>query len=104
MNFLIIFYIAFLLSTLMVPLSIRLGRRWGIVDKPDPRKVHTSLIPRTGGLAIALGTLAALFAVLPSSRPLSGYLGGGAVILAFGIWDDMRDLNYKLKFLGQILE
>lgn len=103
MNFLVIFYIAFLLSTLMVPLSIRLGRSWGIVDKPDPRKIHTSLIPRTGGLAIALGTLTALFAVLPSSRPLSGYLGGGAVILAFGIWDDMRDLNYKLKFLGQIL-
>ena len=42
--------------------------------------------------------------MLPSSRPLSGYLGGGAVILAFGIWDDMRDLNYKLKLLDTLTD
>ena len=103
MNFLVSFYIAFLLSTLLVPVGIRLGRRWGIVDKPDPRKVHTGLIPRTGGMAIALPTLAALLVPMDMSRGLAGYLGGGLVILLFGMWDDMRELGYRIKFFGQIL-
>ncbi|MBE1425981.1 UDP-GlcNAc:undecaprenyl-phosphate GlcNAc-1-phosphate transferase [Desulfomicrobium macestii] len=103
MNFLVSFYIAFLLSTLLVPVGIRLGRRWGIVDKPDPRKVHTGLIPRTGGMAIALATVVSLLVPLNMSRELSGYLGGGLVILVFGMWDDMRELGYRIKFFGQIL-
>lgn len=101
MNLLISFYIVFLLSSIMIPVGIRLGRRWGIVDKPDARRIHTGLIPRTGGLAIALGTLGALLGTLTFSQQLAGYLGGGAVILAFGFWDDIRNLNYKIKFLGQ---
>jgi len=102
MNFLISFYIAFLLSTLLVPVGIRLGRRWGIVDKPDPRKVHTGLIPRTGGMAIAVATVASLLVPLTMSRELGGYLGGGLIILFFGMWDDMRELGYRIKFIGQI--
>lgn len=102
MNFLVSFYIAFLLSTLLVPVGIRLGRRWGIVDKPDPRKVHTGLIPRTGGMAIAVATVASLLAPMAMSRELGGYMGGGLIILFFGMWDDMRDLSYRIKFFGQI--
>lgn len=103
MNYLVNFYIAFLLSTLLVPVGIRLGRRWGIVDKPDARKVHAGLIPRTGGIAIALATVAALLAPLTMSRELAGYLGGAIVILFFGLWDDMRELGYRMKFFGQFL-
>lgn len=103
MSFLVSFYVAFLLSTLLVPVGIRLGRRWGIVDKPDPRKVHSGLIPRTGGMAIALATLAALLVPMVMSRELAGYLGGGVVILVFGMWDDMRELGYRIKFFGQIV-
>ena len=103
MNYLLNFYIAFLLSTLMVPVGIRLGRRWGIVDKPDPRKVHTGLIPRTGGLAIALATVASLLAPMAVSRELTGYLSGALIILIFGLWDDMRELGYRIKFFGQFL-
>ena len=103
MNFLVNFYIAFLLSTLLVPVGIRLGRRLGIVDKPDPRKVHTGLIPRTGGVAIALAAVASLLAPLAVSRELAGYLGGAVIILFFGLWDDMRELGYRVKFLGQAL-
>ena len=31
-----------------------------------------------------------------------GFLCGIAVILLFGVWDDIRGLDYRLKFLGQI--
>ncbi len=103
MIFLSSFYIAFLLATLLVPVGIRLGRAWGIVDKPNSRKIHTGLIPRTGGLAFALAALVALLTSLSLSRELAGFLGGGLVILVFGLWDDMQDLSYRTKFAGQIL-
>jgi UDP-GlcNAc:undecaprenyl-phosphate GlcNAc-1-phosphate transferase len=32
-----------------------------------------------------------------------GFLCGIAVILLFGVWDDLRGLDYRLKFLGQII-
>jgi UDP-GlcNAc:undecaprenyl-phosphate GlcNAc-1-phosphate transferase len=103
MTFLIYFYIAFLLSTLLVPVGIRLAPRLGIVDKPDARKIHTRTIPRTGGLAIVLGTMAALLVPLSMPRGLAGYICGAAILLCFGLWDDMRQIGYRIKFLGQIL-
>lgn len=103
MKYLYGFYIAFLLSTLLVPVGIHVGRRLGIVDRPDPRKIHTGLIPRTGGMAIATAALAALLVPLTLSRELAGFLIGAGIILVFGIWDDMRDLGYRVKFIGQAL-
>ncbi len=102
MDALVIFYIAFLISTLLVPVGIRLGKRFGIVDKPDPRKVHTGLIPRTGGLAIAISVIVSLSMTMALPRETLGYLCGAVIILVFGLWDDLRDLSYRVKFAGQI--
>lgn len=38
----------------------------------------------------------------PEAEVLS-LLSGMAIIFVFGIWDDRKDLNYKIKFFGQIL-
>ena len=46
------FVIAFLISVLATPLTIKLGRRWGIVDRPDERRQHRGEISRLGGLAL----------------------------------------------------
>lgn len=103
MTYLVHAYIAFVLAIFLVPVAIRLGRRWGIVDKPDPRRVHTGLVPRTGGVAIALSAMIALASVLAGSRELLGYMLGAGTLLVFGVWDDMRNLGYRVKFCGQIL-
>lgn len=103
MTYLIHFYIAFVLAVFLVPLAIRLGLRCGIVDKPDPRRVHQGLIPRTGGIAVALSSLVSMFAVLTGSRELLGYALGAGLIIVFGVWDDVRELGYRVKFGGQIL-
>jgi UDP-GlcNAc:undecaprenyl-phosphate GlcNAc-1-phosphate transferase len=46
--------------------------------------------------------VASLLVPLTMSRELGGYLGGGLIILFFGMWDDMRELGYRIKFIGQI--
>src|SRR4029450_7039161 len=42
---------------LLPPLIRRTVRRYGIVDRPNARRVNTRPIPRAGGLAIAVGFL-----------------------------------------------
>ncbi len=103
MRYLIHAYIGFVLAVFLVPVAIRLGVRWGVVDKPDPRRVHKGLIPRTGGIAIALAALTAMAGAVIGSRELLGYALGAGLLIGFGVWDDIRELGYRIKFLGQIL-
>ena len=52
---LIAFAVALLASLgLTVPIR-QLALRYGMVDKPGPRKVHVNPIPLLGGIAIYLG-------------------------------------------------
>lgn len=103
MTYLVHFYIAFVLALFLVPLAIRLGRWSGIVDRPDPRKVHRGLIPRTGGIAIAVSGMASMFVALDAPRELLGYALGAGFVVIFGVWDDVRDLGYRFKFGGQVV-
>lgn len=103
MSAIIFFYFSFLLSTFLVPVNIYLGRKAGIVDKPDPRKIHSSIIPRTGGVAIALSVFLPLLVRHFESSLVWGYIAGSLCIIIFGLLDDFKDLSYQFKFLGQIL-
>jgi UDP-GlcNAc:undecaprenyl-phosphate GlcNAc-1-phosphate transferase len=52
MFYLLILLLSFTLSLLFTPLAMRLGHRWGLVDRPGGRRKHRGVIPRTGGLAL----------------------------------------------------
>ncbi len=81
---------------------IALGKQIGMVDRPNPRKVHHGVIPRSGGLAVILGMLAP-FALLVKFTPfLVGVAAGGLLLLATGLVDDLRDLGWRWKLAGQI--
>ena len=44
-----------LISVALIPPLIRIAPRIGLVDRPDPRKVHQRTMPRLGGIAIVCG-------------------------------------------------
>ncbi len=98
------FALSLFLSITLVPVCIRYADILGLVDRPDGvRKIHTQIIPKSGGLAMAL---AVAISVLYSSgrlRELAPLLTGSAVIVIFGYLDDRFDINYKWKFVGQII-
>ena len=103
MQLLYSFTIAMLLTAVLMPLIIRYAPALGLVDRPDnDRKIHTRIIPRCGGLAMALGVTAPLLWYLPPTAPLLHLLLASVVIVLFGALDDRNDLNYRWKFLGQI--
>lgn len=102
-NFLFHSYLALLLTTLTIPLAGKLGKKCGIIDKPNARKVHCKVIPRTGGIAIVLATLLSLAFSQGAPPFIIAFMASALVLTVFGIWDDKSDISYRIKFFGQIL-
>jgi len=98
---------AFAVVTALMPLVLKLALTHSLVDKPNPRKVHQTPVPVTGG-AMGLGLILVMW-VLPVERALAlGLTLGGTVAFAVGFLDDWvksrgGDFPAGPKLLGQIL-
>ena len=57
---LFLFILALGFSLVLTPLMKKMGIRLGAVDHPSERKVHTTPIPRIGGLAVFLAFTATM--------------------------------------------
>jgi len=95
--------LALSLSTLALPALIRRAGTWGLIDAPDARKHHVGMIPRVGGIAIALGTLLSATVWSFADTAYVGFLAGSLVIVVFGMLDDRNNLDFRIKFGGQII-
>lgn len=87
----------------LVPPLMKSAARFEFIDEPGERKVHSTPIPRIGGVAMVIGVLIPV--LLWAERPpmVIAFLLGIGVILAFGIWDDRAALSHRVKFFGQFL-
>jgi UDP-GlcNAc:undecaprenyl-phosphate GlcNAc-1-phosphate transferase len=94
--------LAVAVSMLIIPLVRRFAPRLGLVDIPDPRKVHTVPIPRVGGWGITLGSLVPVVLVLRPDPLVQSFLIGCVTLFVFGIWDDARTIGHWTKFVGQL--
>jgi len=101
---------AFAISFLLTPLSMKLAFKIGAIDVPkDNRRVHKTPIPRLGGVAIYGGTLiTALFFLnhftsVIEMKQMIGIGIGATLITGMGIMDDINPLSAKLKLGIQIL-
>ena len=96
---------------LATPLARRFAVRTGAITALRARDVHVVPIPRLGGLAMLAGM--ALAFVLASRMPflagvfesgaMWGILGAAAAISLLGAADDVWELDWVTKLLGQIL-
>ena len=108
------FILALFLSLCITPLARFLGRRWGAMDLPSGRKMHTLPVPRIGGVGIFLAfaiTLPAfsLFLATDISRLLvldtraTALIAGAVICFLTGFVDDFKGLPAWVKLLFQIL-
>jgi UDP-GlcNAc:undecaprenyl-phosphate GlcNAc-1-phosphate transferase len=102
-SYFLIAILSMAVSMAIIPVMIRLAPRLGMVDKPDERKVHTTPIPRVGGIGIVIGALIPMFIWLPMNDLVVSFLFGSIVLLVFGIWDDIVELGHYVKFIGQFI-
>jgi len=102
-----VFILSLVVSYLLTPRVREWAIRVGVMDLPDPRRVHKEPIPRWGGLAIYLGVLLGMLAGLtrlyllaPSAAvfseramPILGLLLVGTGVLLFGMLDDKKGFS-----------
>ena len=112
-TFLVAFLMALGISAMTTPVVLHLARRLRLLDAPDgERKIHTTPVPRLGGIAIAAGFLMPIVALLFFGNFFSLELReqlprliafglGAACILALGVYDDVRGCGAWTKLAGQ---
>jgi len=117
---------SFLVSLGLTVLVRWLALRWGVVDRPGHRKMHTQPVPLLGGVAMFLAFNLVIFVNLGlllrapelgfpwleqnvlsflgenSIRPLIGVFAGGLIIFILGVVDDLLALSPEVKLAGQI--
>jgi len=97
------FLLAMIVTMAWLPVFGRAAIKWGIVDQPGVRKVHSIAIPRVGGLAMGLGVLIAALIVIPLDANNRWFLIAAGVLAACGAADDRFDLDYRIKLAGQLI-
>ena len=98
------FLLAFVIALATTPLAIKLAPRIGAMDIPkDDRRMHKKPMPRFGGLAMFLGTTISLLVFLGENDHIKAVVIGGALIYCLGVVDDLKNLDAKVKFAGQLI-
>ena len=116
-NIAIAFLIAFIISMMLTPYTIKIAEKIGALDVPkDKRRMHTREMPKFGGPAVIIGFLVSivyllivmsiegsieLFTAEQYGFKLIGLFLGILVITIVGIIDDINTLKPIRKLLLQ---
>ncbi len=95
------FLLALLITLTMVPLLIRLARRYALVDIPGGRKGHSTPVPRIGGVAMVAAASTSIFLWSELGPPLKSVLIGMAILCFTGLVDDLISVKWWKKLLAQ---
>ena len=103
------FFISLIAALIVTPWTRNLGIRFGVLDRPNLRKIHQGEIPRLGGVAIVTATVLPFIGFLFYGnllweqirlfwQPLSGLALGSLLVFSVGLLDD----RYRVVALAQI--
>ena len=110
MIYLALFAIAAVLAAALTPAVRVLGRRWGLVDLPGGRKIHTVEVPRIGGVGVTLAAVLSLGVVTAlgwaSVADVGGWMPallGVVIVFGVGLRDDLKPVRPVVKLVFQVL-
>lgn len=108
------FAMSLIVALSLTPFVRAFANRWGFVDHVGAsRKIHSSPIPRLGGIAIIAAFFAPIAVIFSLESPVAvefftnragavGLLIGGGCIAAIGVIDDIRGVNALVKLGVQV--
>lgn len=102
-SILIILLVTFISSVLLVPIVKKIAEHVGAIDYPNERKVHKKPMPRLGGLAIFSSFLIGYIFFAEPTVQMNSILIGGFIIILLGIFDDIKPISAKYKFIVQLI-
>ena len=103
MLFLTTLLISIIVTVALMPYSRELACRLQAVDKPNQRKIHDHVMPKCGGMAMAVGAMTPIMLWAPMTPFIKGLLIGTLIIVMFGGTDDIKDLSPTVKLVGQLM-
>jgi UDP-GlcNAc:undecaprenyl-phosphate GlcNAc-1-phosphate transferase len=108
-----VFYAAYIIAFIFTPVMRAVAKHFDIMDKPDVRKMHKLPVAYLGGVAVFLGWLAGLafsqfnVGALDKAPPLPhvkiSIVFGAIVVVALGLWDDIKHIRPIFKIAGQVV-
>ena len=109
-TYLALYFGSVLVAMLLVPIISRVAKRYHVVDQPGLRKVHRVPVPRVGGIAFVIATLAVVLPVFflnnaigesfrQSRMQFIALLAGATFMFVVGLADDLRPLSGAVKLL-----
>lgn len=104
MKYLLPFIIAFGLTVFMNFLAIKFSKNISFQNRRSKRHIHNKNISRMGGLIFATVFIAVIFLDrnLFVTPELYGFLLGIGIILIFGLWDDIKEIFWKIQLFFQV--
>ncbi len=91
------------ITMVLIPPLMKSAERFSFIDPPGERKIHDIPIPRIGGIAMVVGAITPVLMWVERLPVVLAFLIRIGVILVFGVWDDRKALDFRVKFFGQFL-
>ena len=99
----LILTICFLSSLFFVFVAKKIAEHVGALDIPNEREIHKKPIPLLGGLGIFLSFLLGYMLFAPKTNLMLAILISSFIIILLGIFDDLKPIKAKYKFIVHIL-
>ena len=90
-------------TIVLIPIFMGLAVKLKALDVPNERKVHQIPTPKSGGISMALGAMVPILLWMPKNDFTLALLIGAWIIVLFGMIDDFMDMDYRIKFCGQLV-
>jgi Fuc2NAc and GlcNAc transferase len=104
MSMLGFFVLGFVPGLVLQRALIMLAWRQRLLAVPDHRSSHTVPTPTSGGMGFVVPVLLWAAAATWGGVPAAvGLLGGGTLVAAVGLWDDIRPLSIGLRLLVHVI-
>ncbi len=98
-----VFFITFLLVTLVMPIIKKIANHINAMDVPNERKVHKKPIARLGGLGIYIGFMIGYLLFFKPDTLMNSILIGSFFVVLTGMIDDIKPVSPKIKLCGQFI-
>lgn len=102
------FIISFVITIATVAPTIKLAKKFKLIDdpnsRPHPAHIQKRVVPRAGGIPIYLGILSSIYVFIPFDKHIIGIILGITILLLVGLFDDKyHDFSPIKRLLFQIV-
>jgi UDP-GlcNAc:undecaprenyl-phosphate GlcNAc-1-phosphate transferase len=104
-NLLFVLVIGFILTLTFMPINFKICYKFNLLDKPDTRKVHTTVKLRGGGISIYFAFIAFMLFLyfITFKLQILGIILSSMLLFITGFLDDKYNMHAKFKLVLQTI-